>query len=91
MLVVVVLLATVVLRVAIVSAVVYLLLPQGPVCPRCHLEMIALRNRFLDHLVPVLQRRWCLACGWNGIVRRVRTARARTAAAARQPPRPSRR
>ena len=78
MLVVVVLLATVLMRVAIVTAVVYLLLPQGSLCPHCNLAMVAVRNRVLDQLVPVLQRRWCLECGWNGVVRRVRSARART-------------
>src|SRR2546430_6143051 len=70
MLVVVVLLVTVLLRVAIVTAVVYLLLPQGLLCPHCNFEMVAIRNRVLDRLVPVLQRRWCLECGWNGVVRR---------------------
>src|SRR2546430_6935886 len=74
MLVVVVLLATVLLRVAIVTAVVYLLLPQGALCPHCNVEMVAVRNRVLDRLVPVLQRRWCLECGWNGVVRRGRGA-----------------
>src|SRR5207253_1975891 len=48
MLVVVVLLATVLLRVAIVTAVVYLLLPQGALCPHCNVEMVAVRNRVLD-------------------------------------------
>src|SRR5256884_3574552 len=79
MLVVVVLLATVLLRVAIVTAVVYLLLPQGSLCPHCNLEMVAVRNRVLDELVPVLQRRWCLECGWNGVVRRGGGARGRGA------------
>src|SRR2546430_15842782 len=77
MLVVVVLLVTVLLRVAIVTAVVYLLLPQGALCPHCNLEMVAIRNRVLDRLVPVLQRRWCLECGWNGVGRRVRGTGAR--------------
>jgi len=72
MLVVFVLLATVLLRVAIVTAVVYLLLPRGPLCPHCSAEMMPIRNRFFDRLLPVLQRRWCLECGWNGVVRRVR-------------------
>lgn len=85
MLVVVVLLATVLLRVAIVTAVVYLLLPQGALCPHCNVEMVAIRNRVLDRLVPVLQRRWCLECGWNGIVRRVRSTRARTRSPAPRP------
>jgi len=77
MLVVVVLLATVLLRVAIVTAVVYLLLPQDLLCPHCNLEMVAVRNRFLDRLVPLLERRWCLGCGWDGVVRRVRVTGAR--------------
>src|SRR5947207_15014682 len=72
MLVVLVLLVTVVMRVAIVTAVVYLLLPRGPLCPHCGIEMVPLRNRFLDRLLPALQRRWCLECGWDGVVRRVR-------------------
>lgn len=74
MLVVVVLLVTVAMRVAIVTAVVYLLLPRGPTCPHCGIEMVPLRNRFLDRLLPALQRRWCLECGWDGVVRRVRRA-----------------
>lgn len=77
MLVVVVLLTTVLLRVVIVTAVVYLLLPQGPRCPHCTVDMVAIRNRFFDRLVPLLERRWCLECGWNGVVRRVRAARPR--------------
>src|SRR5436305_14068119 len=56
MLVVLVLLVTVAMRVAIVTAVVYLLLPRGPLCPHCGIEMVPLRNRFLDHLLPALQR-----------------------------------
>src|SRR2546430_11204115 len=90
MLVVVVLLATVLLRVAIVTAVVYLLLPQGPLCPHCNFEMVAIRNRALDRLVPVLQRRWCLECGWNGVVRRVGPARPRRPPGSAAPPPPPR-
>src|SRR2546430_3379208 len=76
MLVVLVLLVTVAMRVAIVTAVVYLLLPRGPLCPHCGIEMVPLRNRFLDRLLPALQRRWCLECGWDGVVRRGRASRA---------------
>lgn len=74
MLVVLVLLVTVAMRVAIVTAVVYLLLPRGPLCPHCGIEMVPLRNRFFDRFLPALQRRWCLECGWDGVVRRVRGA-----------------
>jgi len=72
MLIVVVLLVTVLMRFAIVTAVVYLLLPAGPLCPHCKIDMVPIRNRFFDRLLPALQRRWCLSCGWNGVVRRVR-------------------
>src|SRR3989442_15989366 len=88
MLVVLVLLVTVAMRVAIVTAVVYLLLPRGPLCPHCGIEMAPLRNRFFDRLLPALQRRWCLECGWDGVVRRVRGAPTR-AAASRSTPRPA--
>lgn len=70
MLVVGVLFATVLLRVAIIAAVVYLLLPKGSLCPSCQVDMVLLRNRFLARVLPVLERRWCLDCGWNGVVRR---------------------
>ena len=43
MLIVAVLLTTVLIRVAIVGAVTYLLLPQGPLCPHCRAEMVAIR------------------------------------------------
>ncbi|HET7296594.1 MAG TPA: hypothetical protein VFI66_05590 [Gemmatimonadales bacterium] len=88
MLVVLVLLVTVAMRVAIVAVVVYLLLPRGPLCPHCGVEMVALRNRFFDGVLPALQRRWCLECGWNGVVRRVRAAPMRTRAS-RPAPRPT--
>src|SRR2546426_12443232 len=88
MLVVAVLLTTVLMRVAIIGAVAYLLLPQGSLCPHCGVEMVAIRNRFFDRLLPALQRRWCLECGWNGVVRRVRSARTRTYAP-RPTPRPT--
>jgi hypothetical protein len=85
MLIVVVLLSTVLMRLAIVLAVVYRLLPRGPLCPHCQIEMVPIRNRFFDRLLPVLQRRWCLECGWNGIVRRIRAAPTHTRTARRTP------
>ena len=80
MLIVAVLLFTVLMRVAIVAAVVYLVLPLGPLCPHCKIEMVPIRNRFVDRILPMLQRRWCLECGWNGVVRRTRPARKRSEA-----------
>ncbi|HEX4601847.1 MAG TPA: hypothetical protein VH116_10690 [Gemmatimonadales bacterium] len=88
MLVVAVLLATVVMRVALVGAVAYLLLGQGARCPHCGVAMVPIRNRLFDHLLPLLERRWCLECGWNGIVRRHRRESPRPTAR-RAPPRPT--
>jgi len=78
MLIVIVLLVTVLMRFAIVTAVVYLVLPAGSLCPHCKTDMVPIRNRFLDRLLPVLQRRWCLECGWNGVVRRIKAVPKRT-------------
>jgi hypothetical protein len=69
---VVVLLITVLMRFAIILAVVYVMLPRGSLCRRCQVEMVLIRNRFLETVLPVVQRRWCLTCGWNGVARRVR-------------------
>jgi hypothetical protein len=73
MLIVVVLLATVLLRFTIIAAVVYVILPRGPACPRCGLALALIRHPLLHRLVPRLEHRWCLECGWSGLVRRSAT------------------
>ncbi len=70
MLIVAVLLATVLLRFTIVLAAVYLLLPVTRLCPRCANDLTVIRHRLMRWLVPAVEHRWCLGCGWNGIVRR---------------------
>lgn len=70
MLIVGVLLATVLLRFTLVAVVVYLLLPRGPACPRCATGTALVQNRLLRRLVPWLEHRWCLECGWSGVARR---------------------
>jgi hypothetical protein len=70
MLVVVVLLATVLLRFSLVAVLTYVLLPRGPTCPHCAAELTQIRNTFLRRVLPVLEHRWCLECGWHGVVRR---------------------
>ena len=74
MLIVAVLLATVLLRFVIVAAVVYLLLPRETRCPHCDAEMVPIRNRFVDSVLRKVERRWCMECGWNGVIRRPRRA-----------------
>jgi hypothetical protein len=76
--IVLVLLATVALRFVLVCGFAYFLLPRGGACPRCGTEMLAIRHRLLDLSLPLLQRRWCLSCGWNGVVRRDRHGRRST-------------
>jgi hypothetical protein len=68
--IVAVLFATVLLRLAMVLGVAYFLVPRGPACPHCDMDMLPVRHALLDRCLPGLQRRWCLSCGWNGVVRR---------------------
>ncbi len=70
MLIVAVLLVTVLMRFVMVGVAVYFLLPRGTLCPTCGTEMLPIRHLVLDRVFPWLQRRWCLGCGWNGVVRR---------------------
>lgn len=70
-LIVVVLLATVVLRVIFVAAFTYLVLPRGTACPHCGAALSQVHTGWLGLLAGV-ERRFCLECGWTGIVRRAR-------------------
>jgi len=70
MLIVVVLLATVLLRFSIVVSVVYLMLPRSRACPHCADELVLIRHLVLRRLLPLVEHRWCLRCGWSGVVRR---------------------
>ncbi len=73
MLIVVVLFATVLLRAAIVMTFVYLMLPAKRVCPRCGAKLTLIRHTLLRVLVPAVEHRWCLECGWSGVVRQVQS------------------
>lgn len=64
--VVLVLLTTVGLRVALVLAIAWLLVPKRAHCPRCSdstLSLVSPRPMRMARL----QRRWCLSCGWTGV------------------------
>lgn len=69
MLVVVVLFATVLLRAGIVLTFVYLILPKKRVCPLCGGPLTRIQHSILKLLLPMVEHRWCLECGWSGIVR----------------------
>ena len=45
------------------------LLPSGRECPRCGSESLPIRVAILRPVRGLLTRRWCTACGWEGIVR----------------------
>ena len=70
MLIAAVLFATVLLRFGLVLAVVYVLIPKGPACPRCGAMPARVRHPVLRWILPSLEHSWCLDCGWNGLVRR---------------------
>ena len=74
MLIVVVLFATVLLRAGIVIMVVYHILPATRTCPRCATDLTMIRHPIMRRLLPVVEHRWCLGCGWSGLVRRSRSA-----------------
>lgn len=67
--VVLVLLATVGLRLALVAAVVWLLVPRRRQCPQCATATLPLVSPRAMRIAR-LERRWCLACSWVGISKR---------------------
>jgi hypothetical protein len=69
-LVVGVLMATVLLRVVLVLGAVWWLIPRRARCPHCADETAAVTcPRTLTLLG--LQHRWCMACGWTGLSKRL--------------------
>ena len=47
----------------------YLFLPAGRECPRCASETLPIRSRLLRPVGSLARLRWCMACGWEGVVR----------------------
>ncbi|HYJ80350.1 MAG TPA: hypothetical protein VEW03_12135 [Longimicrobiaceae bacterium] len=50
-------------------ALLVALLPAGRDCPRCGSESLPIRVAALRPVRRFLTRRWCTACGWEGVVR----------------------
>ncbi|MBV6520009.1 MAG: hypothetical protein MNPFHGCM_00113 [Gemmatimonadaceae bacterium] len=46
------------------------LLPAGDRCPNCDAPTMRVSSRFADALIPWFRKRWCLGCGWEGMLRR---------------------
>lgn len=69
---VLVLFATVLLRLGLVLGLVWLIIPRRPKCPHCQEPTSGLvSGRSLRWIS--LERRWCMECGWEGIGKRTRT------------------
>ncbi len=72
-----VLLATVLLRFVLVAALAYLVLPRGTQCPHCAAPLTEVQSGLWSVLTGV-ERRFCLECGWTGLVRHRRRRPAAT-------------
>lgn len=64
MVAVLVLLALVVVRLVVLGALAWVLIPAGRQCPACGAETLALQRTGALRWLPVT-RRWCVGCGWS--------------------------
>lgn len=59
-----------VLRIIAATVVFFWILPEGVRCPNCDAITVAIHSRWLEALLPWYRNSWCLACGWDGLLRR---------------------
>lgn len=60
-----------VLRIVAATIVFILILPRGDRCPMCDAVTLRVHSSALRHFHLPLAKRWCLACGWVGVMRRI--------------------
>lgn len=58
-----------VLRIIAATVVFILILPRGDRCPMCDASTLRLHSPALRRFHLPLAKRWCLACGWEGVMR----------------------
>ncbi len=58
-----------VLRLIIATTVFLLVIPRGDRCPNCDTPTMRIESPLSDRYLPWLRKRWCLACGWQGMLR----------------------
>ncbi len=58
-----------VLRIVAATVVFLLILPRGDRCPLCDAVTLRVESRGLRLSHLPLAKRWCLACGWEGMMR----------------------
>jgi hypothetical protein len=69
--IVLVLLATVLLRFLLVAIVIWLVFPRRRTCPQCNEGTVPiLESTYLRFIM--MERRWCMSCGWTGIARKTK-------------------
>ena len=68
-----------VLRVIAATVIFLLILPRGDHCPLCDATTVHIQSSIARSSVVRLTKRWCLACGWEGYMRRTSTSDARDA------------
>lgn len=66
----------VLIRLVALGLIVFVALSVGPRCPACRGETIHVYTQW-QRYAPRLERRWCMECGWEGLVRRSRPAAVR--------------
>ena len=56
-----------VLRIIAATVVFVLILPRGDRCPLCDAVTVRVHSPILGRIR--LAKRWCLVCGWDGVMR----------------------
>ncbi len=59
-----------VLRIIAATVVFVLILPRGDRCPLCDAVTLRVHSHGLRYLHLPLVKRWCITCGWEGMMRR---------------------
>jgi hypothetical protein len=58
-----------VLRIAVATAVFFLVIPRGDRCPCCDAATLRVQRPHLARLLPFVRVSWCFECGWEGWLR----------------------
>ncbi len=89
MILVVVFLALVLIRMVVMELFLLLILSVGPSCPACGCEAILVRSPRPLRRIRWLERRWCISCEWQDLLRCGPRTRVEAAVAATEQPRPA--
>jgi hypothetical protein len=61
-----------VVRLIAATLVFVFLIPRTLACPHCNAETLRIRSRGWNVLMPWFRTSWCIACGWEGMLRHPR-------------------